>query len=138
MVTVISPLQWETLAGEAITPGHALQVREERKIATHADACHDVGLLFVPLVVETLGGWNQEAISTFEAIGRLQGHRLGTPPHETTNHLFQRDCRHCSVEGECFDVGDSQTLLPSQGGWADLTFLFIFNGALVIYELSIL
>ena len=78
-VTVISPLQRETLAGEAITPGHALQVREERKIATHANACHDVGLLFVPLVVETLGGWNQEAISTFKAIGRLQGQRLGTP-----------------------------------------------------------
>lgn len=42
------------------------------------------------MVVETLGGWNEEAVSTIASIGRLQGQRMGIPPSETTRHLFQR------------------------------------------------
>ena len=43
-----------------------------------------------PLVVETLGGWCQEAINIVKDIGRIQGHRLGISPSESTRHLFQR------------------------------------------------
>ena len=39
-VTVISTLQQLTLQGAASTPGHALAVGEERKRASHAEACH--------------------------------------------------------------------------------------------------
>ena len=59
-------------------------------MAAHAEACRSVGIVFVPLVAETLGGWSQEAISTIKGIGRIQGHRLGIPPSESTRHLFQR------------------------------------------------
>ena len=89
-VTVISTLQSLTLSGAAVTPGYALSVAAERKRAAHASACHSVGVSFTPLVVESLGGWDSEAISTFKAIGRLQGLRLGIPPSQSTRHLFQR------------------------------------------------
>ena len=89
-VTVISTLQQQTLSGAATTPGHALLVGEQRKMAAHAESCHRAGVLFVPMVVETLGGWNEEAVSTIASIGRLQGQRMGIPPSETTRHLFQR------------------------------------------------
>ena len=84
-VTVISTLQL-TLVRAASTPGLSLRVREERKMAAHAEFCRAVGVLFVPLVVESMGGWSDEAI---HPIVRLQGQRLGIPQSESIRHLFQ-------------------------------------------------
>ena len=89
-VTVISTMQQQTQAGAANTPGHALRVGEERKMVAHADACRSIGVHFVPIVAETLGGWSEGAIDTITSIGRLQGQRLGIPPPDSTRHLFQR------------------------------------------------
>ena len=89
-VTVISTLQQLTLQGAASTPGYALAVGEERKRASHAEACRSVGVSFIPLVVESLGGWSEEAVDTISSIGRLLGQRLGIPPSESVRHLFQR------------------------------------------------
>ena len=89
-MTVISTLQQSTLQGAASTQGHALVVGAERKLAAHAVACHAAGIAFVPLVVESLGGWSNEAADTITKIGRLQGQRLGVPPAESIRHLFQR------------------------------------------------
>ena len=90
-VHVISTLQQLTLK-EA--QGHALSVGEERTRAAHSEACHAVGITFIPMVVETLGGWGEEAALTVKNIGRLQGLRLGIPPPppppQATQHLFQR------------------------------------------------
>ena len=89
-VTVISTLQQQTQMGAANTPGHALTVAEEKKMAAHAEACHAVGVLFIPLAAETLGALSSEAIDTIASISRIQGQRLGIPPSESTRHLFQR------------------------------------------------
>ena len=86
-VTVISTLF--TVQGAPTIQGHALLVGEERKLAAHAEACRSAGVTFIPLVVESLGGWSDEA-STIAAIGRLMGQRLGISPTECTRHLFQR------------------------------------------------
>ena len=92
-VTVISPLQSLTLHRAASSAGHALTVGEQRKVAAHAAACHAVGISFVPLVFETLGGMSELASTTVSRIGRLLGQRLGISPADTTRHLFQR----CSI-----------------------------------------
>ena len=63
---------------------------EAQKMATHADAFQAIGVFFVPLVVESLGGWSGEAIRTIRAIGRHQGQCLRIPPSESIRHLFQR------------------------------------------------
>ena len=84
-VTVISTLKRLTLNDAATTQGHALAVGEERKRAAHTEV---VGVTFVPLVVESLGGWSEEAARTTTDIGRLQGQRLGIPPTETIRHLI--------------------------------------------------
>ena len=41
-------------------------------------------------MVETLGGWSNEAARTISNIGRLLGQRSGTDPAISTRHLFQR------------------------------------------------
>ena len=47
-------LQQLTVVGASTTKGHALSVGEERKRAA-AEACHSVGVSFIPLVIESLG-----------------------------------------------------------------------------------
>ena len=89
-VTLISTLQSLTLAGAASTQGHALRVGEEQKMAAHNEACRSVGVVFIPLVVESLGGWSEEAVHNISKIGCLLGLRTGAPPLVSTHHLFQR------------------------------------------------
>lgn len=89
-VTVISPLQQLTVDRAAITQGHALQVAHNRKVATHDAPCREAGVQFIPLPVETLGGWSKGAAATLRDIGHRQGLRLGIPPSDSIHHLFQR------------------------------------------------
>ena len=92
-VSVISTLQQRTVRGAAENQGYALSICEERKMATHAASCREVGISFIPLAVESLGGWSDLAAKTISRIGRLLGQRLGIPPSITSRQLFQR----CSV-----------------------------------------
>ena len=62
-------------------------------MALHASACRSVGVSFVPLMVESLGGWSELASKTISNIGRHLGQRLGVPPSDSIKHLFQK----CSV-----------------------------------------
>ena len=89
-VTVISTMQALTVTGATTTQGHALSVGENRKMTAHAEACRSVGVTFVPLVVESLGGWSETAVHSIKSIGRQLRLRLGIPPADSTTHLFQR------------------------------------------------
>lgn len=86
-MNIIYALQQQTLSVAATTPGHTLDASGARKMATHAEACKAIGVLFVPLVYESLGGWSNEAIRTVRAIGRHQGQHLGIPLSESIQHL---------------------------------------------------
>ena len=88
-VLVICPLQKLTVQRVAISQSHTLQVGEERKCTSHADACHLAGVFFVPLIVVSLGGWSCKAVETIKAIGRLLGQRMGLPSSESIRHLFE-------------------------------------------------
>ena len=89
-VTVISPMQQLTLSQSATTQGHALKVASNRKTAIHGPCCQQAGIQFIPLPVETLGGWSSDAVSTLRDIGRRQASRLDSPPSLSIHHLFQR------------------------------------------------
>ncbi len=75
-------------------------------MAAHAGACRAVGVIFIPLVVKSLGGRSQEAMATqtIVRIGGLQGQRLGIPPADSTRHLFHAASCHLAVEGERLPV----------------------------------
>ena len=62
-------------------------------MAAHAAPCRAVGVSFVPLAIESLGGWSELAVRSISRIGHLLGQRLGISPSITSHHLFQR----CSV-----------------------------------------
>ena len=76
----ISPLQQQTIADAASTPGHTLQVGVCCKLTFHLSSCCSVGVEFIPLVAETLGDLAEDAITTIRAIGYAVGQRI-IPPH---------------------------------------------------------
>ena len=90
-VHVISPLQEQTVREASFTPGHALQVGVQRKLASSLSACCSSGTDFIPLVAEALGGLAEDAISTISAIGRAINNRTGsTDLSDSRQHLFGR------------------------------------------------
>ena len=90
-VSVISPMQWLTVSQSSVTQGHALSVAEDRKIAAHTTFCRSVGVFFIPLIVETLGGWSDQALETIRGIGCVKGlvsHQLSPPPPTFSSNLW--------------------------------------------------
>ena len=71
------------VSGAADTQGHALMVGEERKLMVHAEACSSVGVSFIPVMAETLGGWSERTVHTLRSLGRLVGQRLGISPADS-------------------------------------------------------
>ena len=87
-VHVISPLQQQIVSEASFTPGHALQVGVQRKLAS---TCRASGTNFIPLVAETLGGLAEDTICTIRAIGRAIADRAGTSdPSISVKQLFSR------------------------------------------------
>ena len=60
-VTVTHPLQDQTRAGAAATPGHAMSVAYQNKMRGAADLCSQQGIAFIPIVAESMGGWHPVA-----------------------------------------------------------------------------
>ena len=96
-VAVISPLQKLTLQNSATIQGYALSLGEDWKRSSHAQDCFDVGVPFIPLLVETIGSWSSDVAQTISSLGRCLGHRFGSDPQDTISHLFQ----HLSISLWC-------------------------------------
>jgi hypothetical protein len=67
-----------------------MEARRAEKMAKHFDDCEEANIHFIPLIAETLGGWEQDAIITIKRVGHLMAQRLGSPPSTSIKHLFQR------------------------------------------------
>ena len=89
-VTVVNPLQRATLPQAAIKPGHALQFAFERKINGAAEDCRREGIDFVPLGVESFGGWHQVATREVEKMERALARHTGQKEGEAVLHLWGR------------------------------------------------
>ena len=85
-----------TLEGATTTPGHALAIAEERKLAAHmhAEDCCLVRVNFIPLVMESLGGWAQDPVDIVKVIGRLlmciYGHNVLDPFHWRQSTIWHK------------------------------------------------
>ena len=63
---------------------------KSRKMTKHFRPCQSNGVTFVPLVVETLGGWDSDAIDHLRAIAKRASSRSPFPTETTIRQLFQR------------------------------------------------
>ena len=81
-ISVISTMQQRTIVGASNSRGYVLRLGEEIRMKVHAEPCQSKGLLFVHLILETIGGWNDQAVITISHIGRFLGQKLGSSQSE--------------------------------------------------------
>ena len=80
-----------TIFADCSFPGHAFQVGTRHKLTSHLSACRSVGVEFIPLVIEALGGLTEDTISTIRTLGQAIGQRAAAPdPSISIKQLFHR------------------------------------------------
>ena len=89
-VTVVSPLLTDRLDNSISTPGHTLTVAFNEKCRDYLEPCEREGLSFIPLPVETLGGWHDKACDQIKKLARAQARSSGKEEGDAVRHLFQR------------------------------------------------
>ena len=89
-VTVVSPLLTDRLANSVSSPGHTLTCAFNDKCRDYLAACQGEGIAFIPLPVETLGGWHPKAVLQIKKLARAQARTTGKDEDEAIRHLFQR------------------------------------------------
>ena len=70
---VTSPLGQSILSRSSKSAGAALEAMKSHKMSKHFRPCQANGVGFVPLVAETLGGWDADAVFHLRAIANGQG-----------------------------------------------------------------
>ena len=89
-VTIINPLQDATVVQAAAEPGHALGVAFSRKMRGAGDECQEQGIKFMPVVAETLGGWDRVAIREIKKLATAKARHLGSEEEEEIRKAFGR------------------------------------------------
>ena len=89
-VSVTSPTQEAVVFHSADRPAAAIDARKLSKIRAHFDNCRSQGIFFQPLVVETFGGWDRDALSFLKEIGRQDARRWGKDAALEIKYFFQR------------------------------------------------
>ena len=89
-VAVVSPLQSAFVKKAAEQPGYALQQRISSKQRDHEADCSNSGIQFHPMVVETLGGWAEEASKQLKRMASNTARRTGAVYSVTVRHMFER------------------------------------------------
>ena len=89
-VTVVSPLLTERVDLAITSPGHTLVTAFNDKCRDYLQACEREGLAFIPLPVETLGGWHKKAVEQLKKLARALARSTGKEEEVEIRHLFQR------------------------------------------------
>ena len=89
-VTVVSPLQVQLRKKAAEEKGSAANKRYNEKNAKYLAPCEREGIQFIPLVVETFGGWHPNSEIVLTKLAKQLAAQTGNQPSEVTSHLYQR------------------------------------------------
>jgi hypothetical protein len=94
-VTVTSPLQQSQVSRVAAQAGAAVEAAKKRKLDRYATRCHEAGIYFIPLAVDTLGGWDCPTSGNHEKWRKEDGQGL-----KDNNPSFLSKAKHCATEGK--------------------------------------
>ena len=89
-VAVTSPLGRSILPQSSKTAGAALSAMKANKVNKHSRPCQANGIAFIPLVVETLGGWEADALFHLRAIAKQTAARSASLAPIVIRQFFQR------------------------------------------------
>ena len=60
------------------------------KMSKYDERCAAEGIMFIPLAVDSFGGWHGVALDVFSKLGRQLSRQLGKEEEEVTRQLRQR------------------------------------------------
>ena len=88
----MNPLQQELVDAAATTAGHALTYAYNWKVSRGGvgAACQREGIVFLPLPVETLGGWHETAVQQIKKLAAALSRQTGEEESVATSHLYQK------------------------------------------------
>ena len=89
-VTVVNPLQDRLVNQAAVNAGHALNTAYSRKMTQTGEACRRAGIVFIPLPMETLGGWHEQTVCQVKKLGYALARHTGQDENEAIRHFSQR------------------------------------------------
>ena len=89
-VSLVSPTKDNVLHRAAEFPAAAIEMRKASKNSQHFDHCRSQGIAFMPLVVETFGGWDGEAVKLLKDMARQCARRWRRNGADEMKYFFQR------------------------------------------------
>ena len=87
---MVNPLQAALFRGSSQDGGSAVEYAHRAKCRKCEDRCAAEGITFLPLAVDTLGGWHFAALDTINRLGRQMARNVGREDKEVVRHLRQR------------------------------------------------
>ena len=60
------------------------------KVRKYGDRCEAEGFIFIPMIVDTFGGWHKESLDVVTKLGRQVGRQTGKEEEDTVRQLRQR------------------------------------------------
>ena len=84
------PLKEGTVQEASVTAGHALSVAYDTKVRGAAESCRQAGIAFIPLALESLGGWHSVAAEEVRRIGTALARHTGEDEIKCCRELFQK------------------------------------------------
>ena len=106
-VTVISPLQQSLVDRSENNHNTALDTAYRRKKTSAFQACADVNVSFIPLAVETFGGWHPDAVCKLESPGPSI-----SDPRVCCHQTLFPEALHQPPESQCFNDSQQADSLP--------------------------
>ena len=85
---MVNPLQTVLVSRATTKAGSGLEVRFRDKMTKHGEECRLVGMVFISMVVETFGGWEESAVVQLKKLGTSQANR--EEESEKIRHLYER------------------------------------------------
>ena len=89
-MSVVSPTQEALLFRAADNSAAAIESRKTSKNNAHFENCRAEGIHFQPLVVETFGGWDKDAVDFLKKIATKEARRWRKVISIEIKHFFQR------------------------------------------------
>ena len=89
-ITVVNPLQGALVEQVAQDGEGGVRHAFNLKMAKYDDRCAAESICFIPLAVDTFGGWHGAALDAIVKLGRQLARHLGKEEEEVTRQLRQR------------------------------------------------
>ena len=89
-ITVVTPIQDKLTERAAGTPGAAAEQAHTKKLNTYYERCRQEGIEFLPMAVETWGGWHPKARDIIKTLSTQMARQTGGDEQVIIRHTRER------------------------------------------------